>query len=84
MNIRNYDKTDTINIFGQLEILVILHVMFSPICGIKLLMYTSERASLLHVQGAEDKLILEKLLTTRSSRGNPTVFGFRIKQRHRH
>jgi hypothetical protein len=27
-------------------------------------MYTSERASLLNVQGAEDKLILEKLLTT--------------------
>jgi hypothetical protein len=27
-------------------------------------MYTSERASLLNVQGVEDKLILEKLLTT--------------------
>jgi hypothetical protein len=38
--------------------------MFSSICGIKPLMYTSERASLLNVQGAEDKLILEKLLTT--------------------
>jgi hypothetical protein len=63
MNIRNYDKTDTINIFGQLEILVILHVMFSLIYGIKPLIYTSERASLLNVQGVEDKLILEKLLT---------------------
>jgi len=30
----------------------------------KPLMYTSERASLLNVQGAEDKLILEKLLFT--------------------
>ena len=38
--------------------------MFSSNCGIKPLMYTSERASLLNVQGVEDKLIFEKLLIT--------------------